>query len=502
MTVSPTVTTNYYLRAEGICMTTTCASITITVNDSSWTATGLTYSSDTICPGINTTLALQEVFLGTSAGWVWYTGSCGGTAAGNGTSIVVNPLQTTVYYVRGEGICNTTVCINGALTVNDTSIAANGITAVQQSICESTSTTLGVSGGVLGTMADWYWYSNGCGGNPEGNGTTITVSPSVTMSYYVRAEGLCNTTTCVNIQVTVKDSSEMGTGITTSLDTVCEGLPVTMTVTGGMTGTNATWQWYTGGCGNTPAGVGGTITFNPVITTDYYVRAEGDCNTTNCTDMIITVNSNSLPVAGMTISMPVICNGVNDTLGITGGYLGAISGWYWYSGGCGMTFEGNGTGIVVAPSVTTEYYIRAEGLCNTTTCGSIQVTVLPLPAPPVTLTTDSNGICSDAGINISLTASGGSGGELKWYTGGCEVTLVGSGTTITITMPTITTTYYANWHTISCGNSGCESIDITIIPMPVDPLTATASPDTVSAGLSTTLGVTGVLSVRRELAMV
>jgi hypothetical protein len=54
--------------------------------------------------------------LGTNASWKWYTGSCGGTLVGTGSSIMVNPAVTTTYYVRAEGDCNNTACVQ--VTVN------------------------------------------------------------------------------------------------------------------------------------------------------------------------------------------------------------------------------------------------------------------------------------------------------------------------------------------------------------------------------------------------
>ena len=79
-------------------------------------------------------------------------------------------------------------------------------------------TNLNVNGGLLGTPADWYWYSGSCGDSLLGNGAGITVNPTVTTDYFVRAEGACNTTGCVDIIVTVNDSS-MRAGIITAIQT-------------------------------------------------------------------------------------------------------------------------------------------------------------------------------------------------------------------------------------------------------------------------------------------
>ncbi len=87
-----------------------------------------------------------------------------------------------------------------------TSISGNS------SIEAGTSTTLTVVGGSLGTNAAWKWYSGTCGGTPEGTGTSITVSPIETTDYFVRAEGLCNTTTCAQLTVTVTHPITTWTG--------------------------------------------------------------------------------------------------------------------------------------------------------------------------------------------------------------------------------------------------------------------------------------------------
>lgn len=70
-------------------------------------------------------------------------------------------------------------------------------------ICVGSSTTLEQTGGVLGFLGSYQWSSGSCGGTPTGTGPIITVSPSVTTTYFVRAEGLCNTSPCANVTVNV-----------------------------------------------------------------------------------------------------------------------------------------------------------------------------------------------------------------------------------------------------------------------------------------------------------
>lgn len=130
---------------------------------------------------------------------------------------------------------------------------------------------------------------------------------------------------------------------------------------------------------------------------------------------------------------------------------------------------------------------------NETVFGSAQIT-FPAPVDPVTATSDRNNICPGDAGNITLSATGGSGTTLKWYTGSCGGTLVGPGAgptnSITIPAPSTTTTYYARWET-PCGNSGCASVTVTVLPnLPVS-VTITSTPASpVCAGTMVTFTAT------------
>lgn len=60
--------------------------------------------------------------------------------------------------------------------------------------------------GTLNDAVDWYWYSGSCGGTFEGTGATLTVNPSTTTTYFVRAEGACGALPlCESVLVEVDD---------------------------------------------------------------------------------------------------------------------------------------------------------------------------------------------------------------------------------------------------------------------------------------------------------
>jgi len=92
-----------------------------------------------------------------------------------------------------------------------------------------------------------------------------------------------------------------------------------------------------------------------------------------------------------------------------------------------------------------------------------QVTILPLPQPPISASSDQNLLCYGHSGNIVLSASGGSGATLKWFQGSCNGVLVGTGNNLSIPAPSQTTSYYAAWEN-NCGISSCAAVTVTVLP--------------------------------------
>ncbi|MDP1747191.1 MAG: hypothetical protein Q8L90_16570, partial [Bacteroidota bacterium] len=244
--------------------------------------------------------------LGTGASWNWYSGSCGGTFVGTGSSISGSPGSTTTYFVRAQGNCNTTACASATVTVQTPSTAPSSASASTNPLCGGGSTTLSVGGGSLGTGASWNWYAGSCGGTFVGTGSSISVSPGTTTTYFVRAQGTCNTTACASVTVTSGAVSTAPVSATASPNPTCGG-STTLTQNGGSLGLGASYKWFSGACGGTLIGTGPSINVSPSSTTTYYVHASGTCNTTACASVTVTVNS--APVATASPSTQSICSG-------------------------------------------------------------------------------------------------------------------------------------------------------------------------------------------------
>lgn len=138
-----------------------------------------------ICPGGTTSLSVTAGNLNDAADWQWYSGSCGGTAVGSGTSMSVSAPGT--YFVRGEGGCVTAGAC-ASVTVTQTTLNLNTTVA---------GTTISSAQGT----AQYQWIDCGTGNNFISGATSQSFIPTVNGSYavIVTRNGCTDTSACVNI---------------------------------------------------------------------------------------------------------------------------------------------------------------------------------------------------------------------------------------------------------------------------------------------------------------
>ena len=84
-------------------------------------------------------------------------------------------------------------------------------------------------------------------------------------------------------------SSSIAPTTITGTTIICQGSSTTLTVVDGALGTGAVIQWFAGSCGSTVISNNDAITVSPPVTTTYFVRFSGDCNTTGCASVTVTV---------------------------------------------------------------------------------------------------------------------------------------------------------------------------------------------------------------------
>jgi hypothetical protein len=227
----------------------TSVSFTITVNPS---AVVNTVANQTLCAGQSTAaINFSSPTTGTvTYSWTNNTPSIGLAASGTGnipSFVAVNNTPTAVTATITVTPTSAAGCVGVpktfTITVNGLSLAPTAAASTVTANCGPTTTTLSVVGGALGTGATWRWYSGSCGGTLVGTGASITIPVNTTTTYYVRAEGICNTTTCASVTVTINEVPTISiaaapfTALTPLLRTT---LTATVTPT---TGTN-TIEWY------------------------------------------------------------------------------------------------------------------------------------------------------------------------------------------------------------------------------------------------------------------
>jgi hypothetical protein len=317
--------------------------------------------------------------------------------------------------------------------------------------------TLTQHGGALGENATWHWYTASCGGNPAGDGESITVRPFENTRYYLRAEGPNGNTDCISAQVTVNTKSHTATNID-GHTSICIGeKSMPLTVNGGKLGRLAKWVWYQDSSGGNSIGTGTQIYVSPQRTTSYFVRAEGADNITESRTITIHVTTDkSTDPTGITGSASV-CEGKSVALQVTGGKLASDAQWCWYQNGTSAGNQiGKGKMITVTPQQTTTYYVRAEGSCRTTTEQTAQVVMVAAPRTPSGIEASSTNVYR--GQKVTLSVQGGSLGENSywaWYKKKIKGKPIGTGESIRVRLhkPTV---YYVRGEN-ECGSTQARS---------------------------------------------
>jgi len=242
------------------------------------------------------------------------------------------------------------------------------------------------------------------------------------------------------------------------------------------------------------------ISMNSIAGATYYPYDFGPCAGT------LTVNASGVTV-GTISGNNNICNGQSTTLTCTNPG-GCTLQWQQddsYPGGCNdranyIDIAGaTGTSITVSPVTSKSYrvFYKKAGGCGGFQCGKILeygVSVNQIPNNPTAAYATDAGATSGSGTNamtvpcgdanpiaLNLTYSNHScalaGDVVKWYTGSCGGTLVGTGNPLTLgSTPTATTTYYGRVETGSACNAitTCQSITITITGTPSAPTSVSA----------------------------
>jgi Zn-dependent metalloprotease len=200
-------------------------------------------------------------------------------------------------------------------------------------------------------------------------------------------------------------------------------------------------------------------------------------------DTILTLTATCPQTVTLNFSIPV---GTNLQLGITGTTINM------FRNSAGVSFPYTSPGLISITNGSTagRYYYFYNWLITEPGCTSarsiVTATINPLPTAPTSASANPTSICN--GSSTVLSAAGGTGTTLRWLTGSCSGTSVGTGNNLSVS-PSGNTTYYARWEN-ACGNSTCQSASVTVSSASVGG-TATAVSSAFCEGGSTTINLSG-----------
>lgn len=190
----------------------------------------------------------------------------------------------------------------------------------------------------------------------------------------------------------------------------------------------------------------------PLSTTTGLITVTVGGNTaTSATNFTITI----CPVAP-SVAPNSGCQNTSITLSASGGTNGQYR---WYpvaTGGTAVSGEVNSTYLTPLLTTTTSYYVSInDGACESTRT-EVLATVIPLPTAPGVQPL--NPICP--GSNVTLTATGGTDGQYRWYDG--ATLIIGEvNSTYTVVGLTATKTFLAAIHDGTC-ESNKTSVTATV----------------------------------------
>ncbi|MEO5776278.1 MAG: PKD-like domain-containing protein [Flavobacterium sp.] len=487
ITVSPSGNTTYFVRYNGTCNTTTCASVAVAVNPLPVLSaiTGTT----SVCIGSTTTLS------NSTPGGTWNSASTG--VATINSSGVVSGLSAgtsliTYTYTNGNGCTNS---INTTVTVNSLPVVSS-----PANVCIGSTIQLTPNSGGTWTSSD----DNKATVDNTGLVTGIAVG-SVTFTYTDSTTTCSKTTNTVNVLALPAISSDP-----TATQTICSGSSVSFSVNA--TGAGLTYQWYNGatslGNGGSVSGANtATLTINPVSLTDastnYNCVVSGTCSPSATSANAALIVIEKISITSQPIATQTLCTG--DTATFTLAATGAGITYQWYKGAGSLADGGSISGAttdtltissLVIGDAAANYYCVVSG---TSPCSVIASTnsilnvnqSASITTQPQTLQT----VCEGNSVSISISAIA-TGLTYQWYNGAISLNnggAISGATSATLVInPVSLTDTSANYYCVVGGTCASTATSINAELIVIQKITITAQPlatQTLCTGDTATISV-------------
>lgn len=475
-----TATTKYYVtvRGDDKCenSATTAKIVTVSVNAVA-TASDITLSTPALICGSASVVINASSTTVTSPVFTWYNDASLTSVAFTGPTFTTPVLTvTTTYYVTVKGANR---CENGAsnvkavtIVVNPTAMATEIAVSGSTSICGNSVTVLTASSTTV-TNPIFTWYTDAALTNVAFVGkifTTPVLTSNTTYYVTVKGDNRCeNTPSNAKVISISVNALPLNPTVSTAGTNICAGDATTLSIQNPQSG--VTYEWYDAATGGNLLFTG--TTYNTLAlntTTDYYITAVTATGCNNAGGRVkVTVVVNPKPnVPAVSSNNVNTCTGSSAMLIVSNPQTGVI--YNWYSTATGGAIVGTGT-TFTTPAITANvsYYVEsASGSCTSISRTVVNVSPLPVPVAPSSVTANNTPICS-ASTAVLAVNNPIAGLIYRWYAASSGGTSLAEGITFTTPALTSTTTYYVE----SVAVGGCSSPTRTAVMVNVLPVLAT-----------------------------
>jgi hypothetical protein len=354
----------------------------------------------------------------------WYRGARGNTSSpvpgGQQSSVGVAPQATTSYWVRLTDGCGSIDSFEVKVTVTTCEPVITG-QPVSRAIGPGESTILTV---IASNAESFTWYA-GARGNisvPVGTGSSITVSPAETTSYWARVANSCATVDSQAAIVTVLSCPPPTITVQPKDVEIERGESATLQVQGVGIGT-LSYVWYRGESGD----VSQKIAEGPVLVTGalesserYWVRVGDDCgfrdSRTARVTLVQTCRVPSVEVQPENVMVPI---GGRAILSFEAS--GSSLRYQWYRLDTVVAIEIRGaTGPVLDTGALQErriYYARVWNGCGSSQTRQVVVDLSDCALPAIDEGPRSSASGTSSAVTLTVMASGSTPLSYQWFEG-------------------------------------------------------------------------------------
>ena len=456
LTVTPSVTTNYWVKVSGRCgpsVNSATAKVSVAPVITTQPAGGFIVSG--------ATRTLSVVASGTELSYVWSKDGVAISGA-NGPSYTTPAITANATYTVRVTSGDVSIDSDPA-TLTVCSQPTIGWLNTKTQVMQSEPQILSVATSVSGTYASSYtWYTGNAGdvtgstviNGPGPNLVQFSISPSVTTKYWVRiseTSGCYADTTTLTVQVCVPT-------ITTPPQSVMinkiANPQASATLSVAANGGTLTYQWYIGASGVTTNPIanqtGSQLTVSPDVDTTYWVRVSGSCGVVR-DSAAATVSLCKAPAITTQPANVTLANPASTTLSVAA--TGTSLTYQWYSGTSGNTASPisgqTSASYQFTANGTADYWVKVSG-----TCGSINSNTAKVSIAPVITTQPAGGAVTKGSVRTLTVAANGAQLAYQWYSGAS--TSITGATSPSYTTPAINAdiTY---WARVFSGNASTDS---------------------------------------------